>query len=154
MLFIFHSVKFFICWLGRYLYKGLLVSSVLTLSLSVFADESAVNAKALEQTMEMLQNRMQREEAIKGDKDAEKADNMAKDLVGGGENLEKLYKLSAKVFRDVANKKNGNLTDMMETLQKAQQDPEGFYKNLTPEQKKMVEQISKDVKINKNDAQP
>ena len=56
--------------------------------------DEEVNQEALQNTMELLQNREKRDAYIKGDSKAQKADTMARQVVGDGAKLDELYKES------------------------------------------------------------
>lgn len=113
------------------------------LTTSVFAkDLYKVDPQALEKTAQLLENRTQRDEAISKNKDANKADLMARDLMGDGQNLDQLYKAAAKIFRSLANQTGGDNSAMMQKLSQAQQDPQSFLKNLSPEQQQLIKKLA------------
>ncbi len=119
------------------------MSAVFTLSFSVLAEEmDEVNTESLNKTIQLLNSPNQRKGAIDESKEAQKADRMAQELMGSGENLDELYHTAGEIFRKIANDSNGDLQQMMRTLQEAQKNPEGFYNNLTDDQKSMIKQLS------------
>lgn len=123
--------------------KLLFKFSVMILTTSVFAkDLYKVDPQALEKTAQLLENRTQRDEAISKNKDANKADLMARDLMGDGQNLDQLYKAAAKIFRSLANQTGGDNSAMMQKLSQAQQDPQSFLKNLSPEQQQLIKKLA------------
>ncbi|MCB0378563.1 MAG: hypothetical protein KDD33_08735 [Bdellovibrionales bacterium] len=104
--------------------------------------DEEVNQEALQNTMELLQNREKRDAYIKGDSKAQKADTMARQVVGDGAKLDELYKAAAVIFRDMATANNGDAKSMQEALGAAQKDPKAFYNNLTPEQRQMIKGLA------------
>ena len=97
--------------------------------------------EALKKTMELLQNRMQREKVMKDDPEARQADETARQLLGDGADLEKFYKLSAQIFRNVAKENGGNVNEMMKQITKGKKDPHAFLNNMTDEQKAMIKEL-------------
>ena len=128
---------------GNYVVHSLFTWAVCALSFNVLAEElNKVDSEALDKTVQMLNNPVAREGAIKENGDgAKKADKMAKDLMGSDANVQEIYKAAAEIFRKMASDNNGDLDKMMEAMGKAQQDPEGFYKTLSPEQKEMIKNL-------------
>ncbi len=126
----------------RYIVHYFFISAVVTLSLSVLAEEmDEVNTEALNKTIELLNSKSQREGVINDSKEAQKADRMAQDLMGNSENMDELYQAAGEIFRKLANDSNGDLQKMMRSLQEAQKNPEQFYNNMTDEQKAMIKNL-------------
>lgn len=145
----------FLKGLGQFFVSSLFASSVMTLSITVFAEElSKVDSEAMNKTVEMMKSRSQRQQQIGENKDAEKADEMAKSLLGDGAELDSAYAAAAEIFRKLATDSNGDMGDMMHKLQKAQQDPEGFYKTLSPEHKQMIKGLAEKAKARKQQQNP
>jgi len=130
-------------------------SAVITLSISAFAGEvSTVDAESIEKTVKLLNSKIQRQGAIDASPDASKANEMAKGLFGDGADLDQVYKAASEIFRKLANDSKGDTPNMMEVLSKAQADPEGFYKNMTPEQQEIIKNLGKTVDARRKKAQP
>ncbi len=130
--------------LANSLIHSLFISAVLSLSFSVLAEElSNVDSQALEKTVQLLQSRSERQKVIDESEDAKKADKMVKDMMGGDqEGVKETYKAAAAIFRSMANAHNGDAEGMVEATSKAQQNPEQFMQNLSPEQKAMIKKLS------------
>lgn len=135
--------------------QSILFILVFGLATSVSAEElNKVDAEALEKTVELLNSRSQRQETIDKSADAQKTDEMVKKLVGDGADLDKIYKMSAEIFRDLAHQNKGDSAALIEQMQKAQQNPETFYNSLSPEQKKMIQEMSASIEKKNPQAQP
>jgi preprotein translocase subunit SecD len=132
--------------LGSYLIKSLFISSVVTLSLHVLAEEmSSADKEALQKTMQLLQNPNERQEVINSSSDANKADQMAKQLVGE-ENLQDVYRLAAQVMRKLAIENKGDSQSMVKEMQQAQKNPEAFYNSLSDGQRKEIMEMRRKIK--------
>lgn len=128
--------------IGRYIFHYLFISAVFTLSISVLAEElDAVNTEALNKTIELLNSSSQRQTVTDTSPEAAKADNMAKELMGSPQNVDKLYNAAGEIFRKLAQDNNGEVAKMVEALQNAQGNPEAFYQSMTPEQKEMIRKL-------------
>lgn len=115
---------------------------LLSIPITVFAEGlDSVNSEALNKTIELLNTEDQRNDFIKKNQEAQKTDGMVKDLMGDEQNTNQLYQAAAEIFRSLATQQNGDSNNMLEILQKAQQNPEGFYQNMTAEQKEMVRKL-------------
>ena len=137
------------------LLRSFFMSAVFTLSLTVFAEEmSAVDSESMEKTIELLNNRAQRQEKIDSSPDAKKANDMAKKLFGDGADLNQVYKVAGELFRKLATDNNGNSISMMEILSNAQSNPEEFFKNMTPEQQEMIRSLGKKVEDKRKPTTP
>ncbi len=122
-----------------YLYAPYLLS----LPITVFAEGlSTVDSEALQKTIELLNTQEQRDEFIGDNKEAQKTDRMVKDLMGDDQNANQLYQAAAEIFSNLTTLHNGDGNSMLETLQKAQQNPEGSYQNMSVEQKEMVRKLA------------
>lgn len=124
--------------------KSLFISSVFTLSFHVFAEElSKVDSEALDKTMGLLKDKSERQEVIDENPDAKKTDDMVKNLLGEGQEMEQAYAAAAEIFRKMASENKGDVGGMMKQLQDAQKDPESFYNSLNEDQKKMIQNLGK-----------
>jgi len=120
---------------------------LLTFSLQIFAQSqlSKDNQDALKKTQELLTNVQKRQKAIEESKDAQKADGTVNQLVNTQQQKDQVYGIASDVFRDLATGLNGDSQQMMELLQKAQQDPESFYKALSGNQKAAIKKLANDI---------
>ena len=79
---------------GKYVIRSIFISFVVTLSISVFADEfSQVNSEALDNTVKLLNSPAQRQDVIDKSDEAKRADNMARKLLGKDADVQQLYKM-------------------------------------------------------------
>ncbi len=108
-------------------------------------EEHFENAKR--DTVNLLKDREQRENAIQESDDAKKAGDRVKGLAGDQKTEDKYYELSSEIFNDFKDEKS-----MREIIEKAQKDPTSFYQNLTPEQREKIKELSR--KINPAAAGP
>lgn len=114
------------------------------LTTAVFAQSglSAVDQDALQKTLELLNDKKQREEAIQKDDKAQKADSFAKKV--GGSKTDEIYAIAAKVFEKLVIKYNGDVDKMKEAIGKAQSDPESFAnEEFSAEDLKAIKELSK-----------
>ena len=109
---------------------------------------TAEQQKALNGAIEELTNPEKRSAAIKNSPKAIQSDQMVKQV--GGEHSEEIYQLAAKVMESLAAQAEGDPDKMDKILEKAQKDPEAFAKTFSPEQRKMLNDISKKVEQSKN----
>lgn len=65
-----------------------------------------------------------------------------KDLNGSPQFNEDVYKLSSEIFGDLTTSTIGDVEEMKRVIINAQRDPEGFYKRLSPEQKRQIQELS------------
>ncbi|MCB9025824.1 MAG: hypothetical protein H6625_05875 [Bdellovibrionaceae bacterium] len=111
----------------------------------------AASEQALKQTQDLLRNKQQRGTYIKNNKGAKNADDNVKSLTGGNEaNIKETYDIAADVFRLVAEKSkkpNGEMdVEKMNALMKEYQtNPEAFYRQMTPEQRKRIQELGKKI---------
>lgn len=147
-------MKFFKGFL-KFTINSMFFSAVFSLSIQVFAEElSKVDTEALQKTVELMNDRSQRNEVIKESPDAKKADDMTRKLFGDGAELDAAYKAAAQIFRKLANDNNGDLHQMMDQIKKGQQNPEAFYKNLGPQERELIKNLSKGVEDRTKKAKP
>ena len=117
----------------------------LIFSFNVFAEElSAVDTEALKNTVNMLNSKQDRENYMKDKKDAQRADGMAKQLLGD-EGADKIYAAAAEIMKSITKDSGGDPGSMMQIIEKAQGNPEGFLKNLSPKHQEMIKNLSKEV---------
>ncbi len=89
--------------------------------------------EAIQNTSDVLNNKNAREKAVQGDPRSKAADDYAKAVTGGGQNLNEVYGLSSEIFEFLAKKYNGNPEELQKVLLEAGSNPEAFYKSLPPE---------------------
>ncbi|MEM7646286.1 MAG: hypothetical protein AAF203_05210 [Pseudomonadota bacterium] len=125
------------------LFQSLFYSAVMTLSISVLADDlGKMDAKSLEDTISLLKSKSQRQQVIDESPDAAKADAMAKNLLGDGADLEGVYSAAANILRSLAASSKGDASDLMKKVSDAQNNPEAFLKSLSPEQQAMIKKLA------------
>lgn len=105
--------------------------------------------KALQQTLQMLNDPQQRMKAVNQSPQAQKAHQQALDLAGNEENLGEIYNLSGQLLQNVAKDANGDPQKMREALQKAMRDPAAFAQSLTPAQKQQLKKLADDIERTK-----
>jgi len=115
---------------------------LLAIPITVFADGlSSVDTEALNKTIELLNSPEQRNQFIGENEEAQKTDRMVKDLMGDGLNTTQMYHVAGEIFRKLAQDNNGDADKLIESLEQAKRNPEGFYQNMTAEQKEMIRQL-------------
>jgi hypothetical protein len=92
----------------------------------------SASRQALDETRQVLKDKNAREKEINKDSRAQYVDKQVKSLGGNAENAESIYGLSADVMEELVKKTGGDPVKMMEILEKAKKDPEGFAKSLSP----------------------
>jgi len=126
--------------------KNIILMITFTLSHLTLAQElDASSTEALHKTQELLKNSKERNENLKQNADGTKWDNKIDQMVGNSsEQKEQLYQMSSGIFKNITEQAGGDPEKMKLLLQKAMQDPEGFYnQSLTPEQQKEIQDYSK-----------
>ncbi len=93
----------------------------------------SASQKALDETQQLLKDKSARENEIGKDSRTQYVDKQVKSIAGSSENTEAIYGLSSDVMEELVKKTGGDTTKMMEILDKAKNDPEGFAKSLSPE---------------------
>lgn len=104
--------------------------------------------KAKQDTVDLLNDRRQREKAVRETEDSKKAGARVKELSGGDAKTEdEYYKLSSDIMKNFKDEKS-----MREVIENAQKDPMNFHKHLTPEQLEKIKELSG--KVNPASAAP
>ena len=116
---------------------------------AVSGELSQPDQEAVVKTEELLNSRSKRQEVINDSSKAKSADDMARKLMGDGQELDDLYKAASEIFRNMASQNQGDGDAMSKQLEAAQGDPEAFYNSLTDEQKAMISNLANKVKANK-----
>ena len=114
-----------------------ILSSVITNA--SFADEADEMAAAIEKTQKDILNEQTRENMAKESPEGAKAAEKIKSLAGSAANEQEMYGLASDVL---GNMKGLTQEQMMQVIQQAQKDPEGFLKTWSPEQRKKLEDLS------------
>lgn len=122
------------------------VTTSLTLSNNALAQSEQSTDKALKDTQDLLRDKSQRDELIKKDSKAKAADSRVNAVTGGDSiNNQKLYDISADIMPSLLQAVGNDPNKAMELLQKAQTDPEGFYKSLPPEIREKIRGVASDI---------
>ena len=112
-----------------------------------FAQESLnpIDQEALTKTQALLMDPEQRQEIINKDDKAKKTDDMVNQLVKTPEQKEALFKIASDIFGDMIRTNKGDPEATTKALKKAAENPEGFFRGLSSEQKKMIKSISSEI---------
>ncbi len=131
-----------------------MLKTILPLVVAVFLISNQSQAwdqydeEALQKTIQLLKNKTERENSIKGDEEAGKADAYTKNLFGGdSKSTNAVYELAADVFADLAKQADGDADKMKALIEQFQRDPAAFADKWSPEQKKRLKEISTKVKV-------
>lgn len=115
-------------------------------SREVVAQSDQATEKALKDTQDLLKNKSQRDELFKKDSKAKEADSKVNAVTGGdAANSQKLYDISADIMPSLMQAVGNDPNKAMELLQKAQTDPEGFYKSLPPDVREKIRGVASDI---------
>lgn len=131
-------------FLFKSLFRSLFFSAVLSLSLTALAENTdfdATDSETMAQAMKLVQEKMASGDYDEGSENYKKAQGAAKKYLGRDVDMKKLQKLTASLIRSVSSQNGGDMAETLKQLQKAQQNPEQFHKNLTPEQKKLMQEM-------------
>ena len=113
---------------------------------AAFGDDlGKASQEALAKTKELLLNAQQRGEHIKNDKQAQKADDIVKNLGGTPEQQQDIYKLAATIFEKMIKENGGDATEVQRQLL---QKPETFAGSLNPDQMEKLRKIANDIQKN------
>lgn len=131
--------------ISKYAVQLALISAMSIYSFSASAEElKKVDAEALDKTVEMLNNRQQREEYANQSEQSKKADKMAKDLFGA-QGADKAYAAAAEILKTMVQQTNGDPAAMQKMMNDAQKNPEAFMKSLSSEHQNMIRKLAEDV---------
>ena len=98
----------------------------------------------------LLQDASRRAGVIQGDVQAESVDRQADRVVGGDSaKKQKLYQISSQALGDLENQNGGDPLAMARALEKAQKDPEGFFKTLSPENQAAIRSMAREIEAQK-----
>lgn len=113
-------------------------------TVSVHAEDPTmdpVSQEALKKTQQMLRDAKERSKAVSQDPQAGWMDNHVRSLGGSETNTQEIYGLAADVLENIAQEANGDPAKMMELLDRAKKDPNGFAARFTPEQKAKLKEL-------------
>ena len=99
------------------------------------------SAAALQQTMKLLTESDQLEQALKKDPNAKHVDDRVRSLAGSEENRQAIYEFAAEVFQSLIEQTEGNSIAAMQKLDEAMKNHEGFAKSLTPAQRAKLKEL-------------
>lgn len=117
----------------------------------VFAsgEEDPAVASALKDTKDLLKNKSQREELFKKDERAKTANSQVDSVTGGNAaQSQQIYDISSDAFSSVMQNVGNDPNKAMELLQKAQGNPEAFFKSLPPEVQAKIRGVASDIEKN------
>lgn len=103
--------------------------------------ESQDLQKAYKSAQEMLRNKTERNQEVQKSDSAKKADEFVEATVQGDmQKKEDLYKISADILGNYSSR---DPADVSKLLLQASKNPEDFFKSLTPEQRKAIQDLAK-----------
>ncbi len=103
------------------------------------------STEALNDTLDILRDSTKRKDVIKGDPKAQAADSQVKSVAGDEQNTQRIYELSALIMQNLVQQTGGDVDKMMKIIQAAEKDPAAFANTWSPEQKKMLKELGKDI---------
>lgn len=139
-------------------YFGPLVSILLTIGFSIAPSESQAQdpsvQQALRETQDALRDASKRQEILDSDAKARSVDDSVKRLTGGdAAQNDAIYGIAADAFGPILQAAGNDPAKVMESLQKAQSDPEGFYKSLPEDVRVKIRGVASDIE-KKNHSRP
>ncbi|MBF0263831.1 MAG: hypothetical protein HQL46_01050 [Gammaproteobacteria bacterium] len=99
----------------------------------------------MQQAMELLKNSASREEFFKNHPQAREAQRQLQTITESPELQNEIYGLAADVFADLVKKTAGEPNKLMNLLQNAQQNPEGFANQFSTTQKQELQKLGVEV---------
>lgn len=122
--------------------KLVLVTTILIASSSAFAQEEEAEIRAytnaVQNTQKDLVNAAQREK-MADSKESKAVMNQVKNLTGNPADEARLYEIAAQVLGDIKGKSD---TELANAVSKAQNNPDGLYKSLSPETQKKIRELA------------
>jgi hypothetical protein len=120
--------------------------SLTTLFSGARAESDHAIDKAMKDTQDLLRDKTQRDELIKKDSKAREAEAKVNSVTGGdAANNQRINEIAADALPALMKVVGNDPAKAMELLQKAQTDPEGFYKSLPPEIRSQIRSVSSDI---------
>ncbi len=127
-----------------------LIISLCPISYS-WAQVDSATEKGMKDTQDLLRDKKQRDELMKKDSKAKEADSKVNAVTGGDAvNNQKLYDISADIMPALMSSVGNDPVKAMELLQKAQSDPEAFYKSLPKEIRDKIRGVASDIESKGN----
>ena len=126
-------------------FMALAALSVLFLSAVAPAQTDPATSEALEKTTALLRDPAQRDKAIAESPDAQKNHGDLKKFAGSEENVNGTYGISANILEKMVKDSNGDASEMQKMIEQAQRNPTSFYEGLTPEQKRNIDALAKQI---------
>jgi hypothetical protein len=120
--------------------------SLFLLALPLRAEQlDQYSQEALTKTMDLLRSNEQRQEEINKSDKAKAVDAQVKALAGTPQNTQKIYELSAEIMKNLVESTKGDTDKMMQIIQQAEKNPSAFADTFTPEQKRMLNELAKEI---------
>ena len=117
---------------------------------SFAAEVDSASKEALTKTIELLQDRKNRNAAISKDRRAIEVDQRVHALAGSKENADELYSISGAVLEELVLRTGGDSKKMLEIVEMAKKDPAAFADSLSPEVRKKITDYSKTIPASKS----
>ena len=120
------------------------LTKVFLLLLIVFQELSGSSwaQSPMEQTTALLNSPSARNEVTQKDAKAKMADDRVKSLGLSSQGQEGLYQVSGKIFESLTLRADGDVTKMNDQIQGYMRDPASIEKDLTPEMKAQIYELS------------
>jgi len=103
-----------------------------------------IDQQAVEHAQSVMRNPSERNEALRDNKNAQGTDKMVKDLMG--EDSDEMYNAAADFMPYIVKMGEGDPAKMNVFMQNALRDPASFEKNLPPDLRNKITELSKKVK--------
>lgn len=136
------------CFLPICSFTMFVTISVISISYTsqAWAQVDSATEKGMKDTQNLLRDKKQRDELMKTDSKAREADSKVNAVTGGDAvNNQKLYDISADIMPALMSSVGNDPVKAMELLQKAQSDPEAFYKSLPSEVRDKIRGVASDI---------
>jgi hypothetical protein len=130
----------------KFLIAFLLISLYQTSTLAferafeVAFDDNAAYEDSINKTQELLRDSAQRKKAVMETSDAQKADFQVQHLAPDSKTQNAYYDLAADIMGNYKSTHDEN--GMKQSVQDGLRNPAEFFENLTPEQKKKIEELA------------
>jgi hypothetical protein len=102
-------------------------------------------ADPIEETSALLKDPIARQGVLNQDPEAKKADQRVKSLGLSPAGEARVYGLSAGIFENLAKEDGGDAEKLTRTVNDLLRDPASLEKKLTPEQKREIQSLSKEI---------
>jgi hypothetical protein len=102
-------------------------------------------ADPIEETSALLKDPVARQGVMNQDPEAKKADQRVKSLGLSPAGEARVYGLSAGIFENLAKEDGGDAEKLTRTVNDLLRDPASLEKKLTPEQKREIQSLSKEI---------